>query len=118
MSIFQDVTLSFANKEYKIEANSIMRCLAQIEDVISLAELTNKTHVPMVKLSMAYGIALRYAGATVSDEDIYANVFEPGSAHVVQEAVSGLLLMMIPPAKYQNSVTSTDEKKSKRKRKN
>jgi len=101
MSIFKTIELSFKNKSYKIEPTSVMRCLAQIEDVITLSDLSNAQRVPLVKLSQAYGIALRHAGANVTDEEVYEGVFEDGGAAMISGAVSGLLSMMIPPAKFQ-----------------
>lgn len=101
MSIFKTIELSFKNKSYKIEPTNVMRCLAQIEDVITLQDLSNANRIPLVKLSQAYGIALRHAGANVSDEDVYECVFEEGGSAMVSSAVAGLLSMMIPPAKFQ-----------------
>lgn len=106
MSIFKTIELSFKNKSYKIEPTNVMRCLAQIEDVISLQDLSNANRVPLVKLSQAYAIALRHAGASVTDEDVYESVFEDGGAAMVSAAVGGLLSMMIPPAKFQASIAA------------
>lgn len=120
MSIFKSITLSFAGKNYLIPANNVMPCLAQIEDVVTLQDISNKNRVPIVKVSQAYGIALRYAGAEVTDEQIYESIFENGGAATISAAVSGLLAMMIPPTKFQESVavSTTEAKKPRKTRRN
>lgn len=104
MSIFKPVTLGFAGKNYTIPANEIMECLALMEEVITLADLSNQKSVRVVRLSRAYGIALRYAGADVTDEEVYESVFTKTGVGFMASAVSGLLSMMIPPSKLQASV--------------
>jgi hypothetical protein len=120
MSIFKPVTLSYAGKNYTVAATKLLPLLAQIEDVITLQDLTNVKGAPIVKLSQAYGLALRYAGADVSDEEIYESVFSKSGAGFVTAAVSGLLSMMIPPTKFQNAVSPSAAalKKPKPKNKN
>lgn len=97
MSIFQPVTLKWDDKEYVVPANQVMGLIAQIEDVITLAELMNKKGAPLARVSMGYGAALRYAGAKVKDEDVYKGMFSENASATIQAAVAGLLSMMIPP---------------------
>lgn len=121
MSLFQNVQLSFKGSIFLILSTDVMRCLAQIEDVITLQDLSNPARVPMVKLSMAYGIALRFAGAQVTDEEVYEQVFEAGGAQIVSFAIQGLLALMIPPSKLQKSLpgkSDTATKKPRRPTKN
>ena len=120
MSIFKPVTLGFKGRNYTIKADNIMRCLAQVEEFITLNDLTNEHRVPLVKLSQAYCAALRYAGADVTDEEIYESVFEKAGVGLVARAVGGLLAMMIPPTKLQDSAGASAHvpKKPRAKRKN
>lgn len=96
--IFQKVTLSWKGQQFEVAADRVMMLIAQIEDVITLPELSNPRGRPLAKISMAYGAALRFAGAKVRDDEIYASMFAEGSAEASTIAVSGLLQMMLPPS--------------------
>jgi len=51
---------------------------------------------------MGYAVALQHAGARgVIAEDVYAALFKTGSAEMVGQAVTSLLMMMMPPESYQ-----------------
>jgi len=98
MSIFKPVVLSFDGQDYTVKPENVLRLIAQVEDVISIADLYGKQRTPLAKLCQAYGIALRYAGCNVTDDDLYAKIFQTGSAQFTTNAISGLLMMMVPPA--------------------
>lgn len=106
--IFKPVTLSWKGAEYEVAADKVMMLIAQIEDVITLPELLNPKGRPLAKISMAFGAALRYAGAKVRDDEIYASMFAAGSSDAAAAAVSGLLSMMLPPS----TVETPDPKKA------
>ena len=95
MSIFQDVVLSYDGSEYRVKSNDVMRLIAKIEDVITIGELTNG-NVKFAKLAMAYGEALRFAGANVDDDAVYKAIYTAKGVVSAQDAVSGLLALMIP----------------------
>lgn len=97
MGIFQPVTFKWKEQEYTVQANQVMGLIAQIEDVITLAELLKRKGAPLAKVAMAYAAALRYAGAKVSDEEIYKGMFSSNASETIQAAIAGLLSMMIPP---------------------
>lgn len=97
MSIFKDVTLTWAGAEYLVQAEKVMRLIAIVEDIITLEELVASSGRKRSKISEAYGAALRYAGAKVTDEDVYASLFYVDSAEHTVNAVNGLLMMMVPP---------------------
>lgn len=97
MSVFQPVTLKWSDKEYVVPANQVMGLIAQIEDAVTLPELLGKKGAPLGRVAMGYGAALRYAGARVTDEEVYQGMFGGDSSATVQAAVTGLLTMMIPP---------------------
>lgn len=106
----QPVFLSWKGQEYEVSADRVMMLIAQIEDVITLPQLLNPNGRPLAKISMAYGVALRYAGAKVRDDEIYASMFTEGSAESASAAVNGLLSMMLPPASV---AEKSPEKKAK-----
>jgi hypothetical protein len=98
MSIFQDITFSHKDKDYKIKSNQVMRLIAMIEDVITLQELT--TQPRLSRLAEAYTVALNYAGADLSIDEVYASLFGDGGSARITEAVTNLVMMMLPPDSY------------------
>jgi len=115
MSVFDDVTLEWGGKQYTIASDHMLGAIARIEEVVTLAELSDKAMrgtVPMAKLSQAYGAVLRYAGANVSDDEVYGGMFADRNAfETVQLAVNTLMAMMIPPASMR--ADAADQKKTK-----
>jgi hypothetical protein len=101
MSIFEEVSLKWGEEEYKIEPTRVMGAIAKVEEVITLKELLEYFHkgdAPMVKLSMAFGSVLRYAGARVTDEEVYAGMFQDGLQDSIVASIYNLLFMMVPPS--------------------
>jgi hypothetical protein len=90
------ITLEYSGESYTVEPDRVMRLIAIIEDIISLPELASGK-VGLAKISMAYGAALRYAGAKVTDEAVYCTMFETDAAQKAQGYIVSLLMMMIPP---------------------
>lgn len=105
MSLFKTVTLSWKGEDFEVAADKVMLLIAQVEDIITLPELLNPKGRPLAKISMAYGVALRYAGAKVRDDEVYAAMFAEGSSDAASNAVNGLLLMMVPPAATEPATT-------------
>lgn len=98
MAVFERVTLGWRGDEYIVEPNRVMMMLAEIEHIITFAELAaNPKKPPLVRISMAYGAALRFAGAKVQDEEIYSAMFKDNNAAETQEVIGTLMAMMIPP---------------------
>ena len=97
MSIFKQVQFSWDGEEYTVQADQVMGLIARIEEIITLQELTGKRGAPFAKTAMGYGEALRYAGAKVSNEEIYAAMFKGDKGKAIHAAVNGLLTMMLPP---------------------
>lgn len=104
MSGFDDIKLGWKGKQYTIPARKALGAIARIEQVITLKELTQyaqRETAPMAMLAQAYGSVLRYAGAEVEDEEVYAGMFGAGGGDMsaaISEAVQALMMMMIPPA--------------------
>ena len=98
MAVFDPITLSWKGVDYTVDTDdSIMKMLAQIEEVLTLGEIASGKAPPMAKLAMAYATALRFGGCHVNDADVYSSMFGEGNAQFISEAVTGLLSMMIPP---------------------
>jgi len=102
MGSFEDIRLQWAGSDYVIRANRVLGAIARIEDVVTLNELQRfgaRGTAPMAKIAMAYGAVLRYAGAKVTDEEVYAGMFGATgtSADAVVESISALVAMMVPP---------------------
>jgi len=101
MGAFDAVTLAWAGFEYVIPANRVMGAIARIEDVVTLEELGRygeRGTMPLAKLAMAYGAVLRYAGAKVKDEEVFAGMFSDGQKqNDLVTALMSLLTMMLPP---------------------
>ena len=97
MSIFKPVTFKWDGDEYTVPANQVMGLIARVEEVVTLQELTGKRGAPFAKTAMGYGEALRYAGAKVTNEEIYSAMFKADKGQAIHSAVNGLLAMMLPP---------------------
>lgn len=110
MSIFQDVVLRWHGADYPVPSNRVMKMIAAVESEITLKELTQDRGVPLARMAAGYSAALTFAGARVSPEDVYAELFANGSSDIPM-LISALLSMMIPPA-----VTATETKKPAKKR--
>jgi hypothetical protein len=103
MAIFEEVSLRWGGEEYKIEPTKVMGAIARVEEVITLKELgeyAQKGDAPMAKLAMAFASVLRYAGARVSDDEVYAGMFGGESQTSALASITVLLQMMIPPSAY------------------
>lgn len=99
MSGFDKIELKWKGETYTVESNRVLRLIARVEEVVTVDELVKyaqRQTAPLAKLSMAYGAALRYAGVTVTDEEIFESIFSGNSSAAVTQAVTGLLSMMIP----------------------
>ena len=126
MSGFQDVTLSWDGDDYKVAASNVFPLVAKIEDALvgnsgvqAGAYLLNTP--PYARLAAGYGAALRHAGASVTDEEIYLSITDAitdgdgkASAEMVQESIYGLLSILFPNLEQTNLTASPDTKKKKR----
>lgn len=112
MNGFEEVRVTWEGREYRIPPDQVLRCIAKIEDVITLAELQRFTaaeQVPFAKIAMAFGAVLRHAGADVNDYAVYRAMFDEatdaegkpldstGKFLVAVEAVQKLMVLMLPP---------------------
>lgn len=102
MSIFEDVTLIWADNEYTVPSDKVMGLIATVERHVKAHELdlSNEERVGDGRLSMAYAAALNYAGAKVTPDEVYLACFDPKSARMRVDIITGLMLMFVPPALY------------------
>lgn len=107
MAIFEKINLHWKERDYVIQPDDVLQCIAKIEDVITLADLHHygtNGRVPLAKLSMAYAAVLRHAGAVVDADEVYAAMFKGADMQRrTSKAIETLLLMMIPPEALRKS---------------
>jgi len=119
--MFNDIELQRGEKVYTIKADGMMKLIAKVEDIISLNRIINAVQggeVPVAKISQAYACILRHAGCVVSDHEIYAEMFAGAdSVTVAQEAVTSLMILMVPPSAMAPKSTGAETKKKATKRK-
>ena len=109
----QDIVLVWREVEYRIEAREVLPLIAKVEEILTLGEIyesSQKGTLPLAKLSMAYGTVLRYAGAKVTNEEVYSGMFLPGDKKAAFVAVNALLTMMVPPEHLQEKGENTKKK--------
>jgi len=95
---------------FTIPANRQMGLVARVEDALSgetgkqaITILMQKEGPPYSRLAAAFGAALRYAGATVTDEEIYLSIMEDFTksradvALKLQTVIVALLMIIAPP---------------------
>jgi len=114
--MFSDVKFTYGGKDYTVKSDQVLMCIARVEGVITLGELVDTSRPQNAKLAMAYGEALRFAGAVVSNEELYLNIFKDGAAQSMGAAVGGLLSLMIPPEALQEKAGTAEKKPVRKKR--
>jgi hypothetical protein len=102
MSLFEEVGLRWAGEEYIVPSDKVMGLIEVIEDIITIEEMT-RDGIKRAKLSRAFSAALRYAGAKVTQEQVYESLFGAEKLASTSGAVMGLLALMIPPSKVQEA---------------
>jgi hypothetical protein len=113
--IFETVKIQWDGEDYEVDPNRVMGLINRIEDHISFSDLSSKS-LKISKVACAYAEALRYAGCTVTDAEVYNSMFDGASGRQIQNAISGLLLIMIPPEHLQKK-TQKPKMKMKAKKK-
>lgn len=112
-SIFEDIELEWQGVPYRIRGDDgVMKAIAVIEDHVTLFELTegqSRGSIPLAKVSRAYAAVLRLAGARVTDAEVYGGMWADGAnADLVQQALGGLLEMMVPPSAIEAAEQEAD----------
>ena len=113
----QDVTLVWKGDEYRVEAREVLPLIAKIEEIITLGELIDESQsgkIRLARLAKAYGEALRYAGAKLTDEDVYEGMFACHDRSVIVRSIqtlTAIMFAMIPPSHLQGDAPSAEGKK-------
>lgn len=110
MQGFEDVTLSWRGEDYIVPADQQLMLIAKIEDALAgesgeqaLSVLMRSQGPPHARMAMAFGAALRHAGANVSDNDVYLSMqsdLSKGKADriaAIQMATVALISIVSPP---------------------
>jgi len=102
MAIFQPIKLSWHDRDFTIPAERVLGAIAVVEDVATfpdIARMINRGEPNFSKVARAYGALLRYAGASVLDDEVYAGLFNPETMQAqVLTALNLLAVMMTPPS--------------------
>ena len=108
-SIFETVKLQWGDETFEVAPNQVMGLIQRIEDHITFADL--HTSKPAIgKISAAYAEALRYAGASVTDEEVYGQMFDMATGRQMKNSITGLLMIMIPPNQLQKKTRDSPVK--------
>lgn len=104
---FQPVTLSWKGQDFTVPAENQLALISTIEDALgggnAINALMQSGGPSYVRLSRAYGAALRHAGAAVTDEEIYLAIMagladqDVEVVAEVQKHVLNLLAIVAPP---------------------
>jgi len=100
MSRFEEVAISFGGEDYTVAPNKVMGLIETVESVMTIEEINSMLRANTIKraqVSRAYASALIYAGAKVSQEDVYDSLFSGEMLKNTVDIMVGLLAMMIPP---------------------
>ena len=102
--IFEPVNLGkWKDREYIVPADDVLKCIAKVEAVVSLMELGAMRlsgNLQIAKLAQGLAAALRHAGATVTDEELYNEIFKERGRALAARAwatLSALEMLMVPP---------------------
>lgn len=114
MKGFSPVSLGWQGESFTVPADRQMQLILEIEDALSgasgqqaIAVLMQRGGPSYARLSQAYGAALRYAGASVTDDEIYLSIMsdmaegKADAATKTQTAVLALLSIIAPPVALQ-----------------
>lgn len=125
MKGFDDVTLTWQGQSYTVPAGEQLRLIAKLEAALApdggqaITVLFRNGGPPHAVLAQAFGAALRYAGASVTDDEIYLNIHEDiagKSQHQVaakiQTMIWSLMAVISPPVarKLAGAEKETDAK--------
>lgn len=113
------VTIKWKGEGYKIPPNEIISLIAQVENVLTLYELQNfalKGTLPQAKIAKAYTIVLNWVGVSVSELDVYYEMFpqedEEDEVTDVATAIKGLMVLMTPPERLRNKLANSGNSKA------
>jgi hypothetical protein len=101
--MFAPVELMWADQTYVILPDRILGAVAVVEEHLTMAELAQEAQsgrMRLARLSRAFGALLRYAGARITDDEVYTGLFEGDPIAVRERIIMGvntLMALMVPP---------------------
>jgi hypothetical protein len=109
MAIFEPFKLgTWKDREYVVPADDIMPCIRKVEAVVTLfglARMRATGDLPAATLSEALAVAMRHAGAEVTDAELYNALFKGADARTMVMrtwvTLHALERLMIPPEHLQ-----------------
>ena len=113
MSIFRDVTITWRGKDYTVTPS--MRLMRTIEmGDISLSDIAvriSQGRPPVSHLAYVISRMLQSAGASVSEEDVYAEILK-GKQDDVQNMIGMVLMAFTPEADEAKNPDAQSESRS------
>ncbi|MCA1337356.1 hypothetical protein [Pseudooceanicola marinus] len=119
---FSPITLTWKGQDYVVPAKGQLLLVAQVEDALigrgggqAVDVLLRPGGPPFTRLAAAYGAALRYAGAKVSDEEVYLEMHEGiarqdvNAMAAIQAAVMEMIMLISPPIGFQMGYGDREE---------
>lgn len=127
MKGFEPVTLPWGEQTYTVPANKVLGLVREIEDALeyeggpaAVYVLFRPGGVRLTRLAGALGAALRYAGASVTDDEVYltlmedvANMSQSAMAQNAQVLVATLLTIIAPPVAQKAAALGAEDAKKK-----
>jgi hypothetical protein len=108
------VEMKWRGKAYTIPANKAFDAGEQVEDVVTLGEISSwGANIKTRKLSKAYGVLLRYAGAKVADVTVLEEITSTGSGLAdAGQAVKALVDVILSGANQRTDDKAEPPKKT------
>lgn len=97
--VFDPIEVEWDGREYRIPPHKVMGAIHRVERYITFPEIVEyaeRSAIPMGALSSAYAAVLRYAGAKVTDAEVYESLIQTDDPDEIMEFVQNLLAMMLP----------------------
>lgn len=119
--------MGWKGEDYTIPAEKVFQAVAIVEPIVigttsrPAIDILLKADIPMSRLAQAYGAVLRFAGAKVSDAEVYLNIQEniasgePEKSLAFRDSCVALIAVISPPFAdllfSDNEGSAEDEKK-------
>lgn len=102
----RELTLTFRGAEYRVPASKAFALADAIEDVATLQDIVAMLSNPkFAKFARVLGVALRFAGARATDQEVYGEIMaqvrsakDTGAAPVFPAEVASIMAMLMDEA--------------------
>lgn len=118
MAIFEEVKFRWGEETYTVPPEAVLRCIAAVEATgITLGDLIvegSAARLPLARLSQGMGAALRFAGAKVTNDEVYDKILaSPGGLQMQAISVTVMLhKLMIPPQRLRDMEAKLSEEEA------